>query len=104
MSLVTKWWIFSLLMFGLFFSFVWKATEDPKYLFAAFGVFLIQGIFSLQFRCPRCRNPITKRRTTSHRFGYLWSPPLVPLVHKMWNATIAFEQSSPLPALRTYLT
>jgi len=32
MSLVTKWWIFSLLMFGLFFSFVWKATEDFKYL------------------------------------------------------------------------
>jgi hypothetical protein len=52
----------------LFFSFSWKAFENPKYLVGTFGAFMILGIVGRRFRCPRCGDPILKR----HKFAWLW--------------------------------
>jgi hypothetical protein len=75
MSVIAKYWIFNVVMAFLFFSFSWKAFENPKYLIGAFGAFVILGIASDRFRCPRCGDPILKRQTNSRGYGYYWVLP-----------------------------
>jgi hypothetical protein len=75
-SVYVKFWIFNVLMVCLYLVFMPKVFEDQRFLAGVFAVFLTQGFLNLLFRCPRCRNPIIKRRTTSHRYGYYWGPPI----------------------------
>ncbi len=76
MSIRTKFWIYLAAVFAVYLALMPIALENPRMLVLLEAAFVTQGFVFLLFRCPHCRTPIIKRRTTSHRFGYYWGPPI----------------------------
>jgi DNA-directed RNA polymerase subunit RPC12/RpoP len=72
---LTKFWLFTVVILGLYFVLVWKSAGEPRYLLFTFAVLPVWAIGLRRFRCPHCRNPIMKRPTTRNQFGYEWRLP-----------------------------
>jgi hypothetical protein len=64
MTIIEKFWTFNAVGALLFIWAMLKSSGDPKYDAVAFGIFLVLGIGSFFFRCPRCRRPIILQKNT----------------------------------------
>jgi hypothetical protein len=70
MSVFTRYWTFNLVMWSLSLWLIVVSLSEPRYVVGALIVFVAQGLLGLRFRCPKCRNPLVKKRK------YFYGPPL----------------------------
>ncbi len=74
-SVINKFWVFTVISMAFYFFLVWKAAENPRYVPVTLLVLVISAVCIRRFRCPHCHNPIMKRRSTERPVGYVWRIP-----------------------------
>ena len=75
MNRVAQFWIFFAGVFGVFLFLEWQVAANPRMVFFPFFAMLLLVAGARWFRCPHCKNPIMKRRTTENPLGYEWRVP-----------------------------